>query len=140
MSGERDGGQALIETILVGLLLLVPLIWVLGVLADLHRSALAATAAVREAGFDAARSPTVSGAGRAVDLAVRRAFLDQGLDPGAARVRWDASGLARGEAVEIQVSYPVTVLQAPLLGRIAGPSVWVEARHAARIDPFRSRE
>ncbi|MFN2488813.1 MAG: hypothetical protein ABR529_03555 [Actinomycetota bacterium] len=136
----RDDGHALIETILVSLLLLAPLVWALGVLADLHRSALASTAAAREAGFDAARSASPASARAAVDDAVRRAFADQGLDPSEAQVRWSASGLTRGEAVEIEVSYPVTVVQAPLLGRISGPAVWVNARHVARIAPYRSRE
>jgi hypothetical protein len=138
---QNDNGIAVVETLLLGLLLLVPLIWILGVLADLHRSALAATAAVREAGADAARSTNLGVADRAVDLAVARAFADQGLDASDAQVTWTSdSGLARGGTVEVRVSYPVTVLQAPLLGKVAGPSVWVDARHVARIDLFRSRD
>lgn len=139
---EQQGqvGQALIETVLLGLLLLVPLIWGLGVLADLHRGALAASAAAREAGADAARSTNVGGAESAVRAAVRQAFDNQGLDPDLARVRWSGTDrLQRGAALEIQVSYPVSVVQAPLLGRVSGPSVWVHARHVVRIDPFRSR-
>jgi hypothetical protein len=138
---QNDNGIAVVETLLLGLLLLVPLVWVLGVLADLHRGALAATAAVREAGADAARSSNLGVADRAVVLAVARAFADQGLDASDAQVAWTSdSGLARGGTVEVKVSYPVTVLQAPLLGKVAGPSVWVEARHVARIDLFRSRD
>jgi hypothetical protein len=139
--GRTAEGIAIVETLLLGLLLLVPLIWALGVLADLHRSALAATAAVREAGADAARSANLAEADRAVDAAVDRAFADQGLDTSRARVRWTSdSGLVRGGTVEVRVRYPVTVLQAPFLGRVAGPSVWVDARHVTRIDLFRSRE
>ncbi|HEY7875370.1 MAG TPA: hypothetical protein VIG64_09635 [Actinomycetota bacterium] len=136
---SRDSGQAVVETILVGLLLLVPLIWTLSVLADVHRTALAAAAAVREAGFEAARSTSGPEATRAVDRAVAQAFGNQGLDPGPARVRVVGGGLARGAAVEIEISYPVTILQAPLLGRVAGPSIWVRARHVARVDPYGSR-
>ena len=137
---KRDQrGQALLESILLGLLLIAPLLWALGVLADLHRGALAASAAAREAGFDAARSASASGANVAVDAAVRRAFADEDLDPGRARVRWSGFGSGRGGAIVVRVSYPVTVLQAPLLGRVSGPSVWVNASHVARIDPFRSR-
>jgi hypothetical protein len=139
MIPKGESGQAVVEALLIGMLLLVPLIWTLGVLADLHRSALAATAAAREAGFDAARSATLAAADTAVTEAVERALADQGLDPGQARVRWDAGRLLRrGGAVEIEVSYPVTVLQAPLLGRVTGPSVWVRAQHVARVDPYRS--
>ena len=81
---KRDQrGQALLESILLGLLLIAALLWALGVLADLHRGALAASAAAREAGFDAARSASASGANVAVDAAVRRAFADEDLDPDA---------------------------------------------------------
>lgn len=138
--GGRQSGFALIETVLLGLLLLIPLVWALGVLAELHRAALASSAAAREAGIDAARSSQHVLAGRAVDDAVARAFADEGLDPKGAHVVWSAgAGLDRGGTVEVEVSYPVTVLQAPLLGRIAGPSIWVKAVHAVRIDPYRSR-
>jgi hypothetical protein len=135
----NERGQALIETILLGLLLLVPLMWALGVLADLHRTSLAATAAVREAGFEASRAARGRDAVRAVNRAVAEAFADQGLDPANARVRVSASGLERGAPVQVEVSYPVTVLQAPLLGRVAGPSIVIRARHVTRVDPYRSR-
>lgn len=136
---SAQDGQGVIETILLGLLLVAPLIWALGVLADLHRGALAATAAAREAGFDAGHSPSASAAAVAVDVAVQTAFTNQGLDPRDARVEWSAPSFERGGAVEVVVSYPVTVLQAPLLGRVAGPSVWVTASHVARIDPYGGR-
>ncbi len=136
----REAGAALVETILIGLLLLVPLIWGLGVLADLQRNALAATAAAREAGFEAARQTDASAAGRAIDRAVHEAFINHGLDPSDARVSWDAtSAFERGGSVEIEVEIPVTVLQAPLIGKVAGPSVWVRASHTATIDLYRSR-
>lgn len=75
-----------------------------------------------------------------MSAAIAQAFSDHGLDPNDAVVDWSAdSNLPRGEGVEVSVSYPVTVVQAPLLGRVAGPSIWVRARHIARIDPYRSR-
>jgi hypothetical protein len=140
-SRSRQSGFALIETVLLGLLFLIPLVWALGVLSELHRAALATTAAAREAGVDAARSPDVASADGAVRSAVTRAFADEGLQAGDARVNWSGgAGLERGGTVEIEVSYPVTVFQAPILGRVAGPSVWVRAQHAVRVDPYRSAE
>ena len=137
---KRDEGQAVIETILLGLLLIVPLIWAMGVLADLHRSALALTAAAREGGSEAARVATPTGAEQALDNAVAQALVDHGLDPSKATVEWSGTPGVRGGVVEIHIRYPVTVLQAPLIGRVSGPSILVEARHLARVDPFRSRE
>ena len=141
MIHRQESGQAVLESVLLGLLLLVPLIWLLSVLADVHRGALATTAAVREAGFDAARSGDLSTADRAVEQAVTTAFADHGLDPNAAEVEWSApAGLIRGGFVEVRVSYRVSVAQAPLIGRVTGPSITVNAQHVTRIDPFRSEE
>lgn len=135
----NERGSALVETLLLGLLLLIPLIWALGVLAEVHGAALATTAAAREAGFDAARASTPSEAQRRIDAAVAAAFADHGLDPAGARVDWTPSGLGRGAALELRVSYEVAVAQAPFLGSVSGPSISVSATHVARVDPYRSR-
>lgn len=135
----NDRGQSLVEAILLSLLFLVPMLWALGVLAELHRAALAGTAAARSAGFEAARSSTSADANRSVSAAVATAFENHGLDPQNVSVEFQASGLQRGERIEIVVRYPVTVVQAPLLGRVAGPSIWVDASHMAVVDPYRSR-
>jgi hypothetical protein len=136
----RDArGFALVEVILLGLLLLIPLMWLLGVLADLHRGALASTAAAKEAGVSAARESDPTEMEAEVDRAVAQAFRDHGLDPRHAEVRVRAGGGVRGAAVEVIVGYDVTVLQAPFIGRVSGPSIGVTARHVARIDPYASR-
>jgi hypothetical protein len=140
MTRPRDEGLATIETLLLGLLLLVPLMWGLGVLSEIHRAALAGTAAAREAGFDAARSSTRAEAQRRIDAAVASAFADHGLDPEHGRVEWVTGSLERGGSVEVRVSYETPVFQAPFLGEVSGPSIWVHASHVARVDPYRSRE
>jgi hypothetical protein len=132
--------MATVETLLLGLLLVVPLVWGLTVLSQLHRAALAGAAAAREAGFDAARSAGPAEAQRRIDAAVAAALRDHGLEPSEARVEWTAGGLGRGAPVEVRVSYPTPVLQAPFLGSVAGPAVWIRAEHVARVDPYRSRD
>jgi hypothetical protein len=132
-------GQALIETLLLGLVMMAPLLWGLGVLADLHRAALATTSAAREAGFEAARSVDPTQARRAAEAAVGMALKNQGLDPNKARVEWSFSQLRRGEPIEVIVSYPVPVFQAPFIGAVSGPSIWTRAKTVARIDAYRSR-
>jgi hypothetical protein len=137
---RSERGLALIEALLLGLVLIVPLIWVLGVLSSVHQGALAATSAAREAGVDAARARDLEGASMAVERAVARAFVDHGLDPSDAVVRFStAPRLARGGTVQVVVRYPVEVISAPLLGDIGGPAVWVDARNVTRIEPFGSR-
>lgn len=139
MSRRDDIGQALVETLLLALVFLVPLLWLLASLSHVHRAALAASAAAREAGFEAARSPARASAGEAVDLAVHRAFEDHGLPSEHVRLQWTTTGLERGGRLEVRVSYPVPVLRVPFLAAASGPVVWVRARHSARVDPFRSR-
>jgi hypothetical protein len=137
---RTDGGQAVVETLLVSLILLVPLMWMLGLLSDLHRGALGTTAAAREAGFDAASSSAFSTASVAVERAVHQAFVDEGLDPTRAVVSWVATpGFPRGGTVKVSVTYPVTIAQFPFIGRVSGPSVAVKSIDLARIDPYRSR-
>ena len=138
---RSQAGQAVVETILVSLLFLIPVLWALGVLADLHRGALAVSAAAREAGVDAARASSMVEADDAVGAAVAHAFNNHGLDPDDARVRWTSdANVERVGVIEVEVGYDVEVLQAPFLWRVSGPSVGVTARHATLIDPFRSRE
>ena len=136
---SNEQGHALIETVLLGLLFLAPLLWGLGVLADIHRTALAATAAAREAGFEASRAMDVRSAQRFAQRAVEDAFRDQGLPTSKVKVRLAVGTLERGAPVQVLVSSPVTVVQAPFLGRVSGPSVWIHAKHVARVDPYRSR-
>ena len=139
MSRRNEEGHALIEVLLIGLLLLIPLVWTLSVLSELHRGALAATAAVREAGTDAGRATDLSAAEVAIDAAVARSFVDHGLEASDARVAWAAGTFQRGGTVEVVVRYPVEVLRIPFLGAVGGPSVWVEAKHVGRIESFGSR-
>lgn len=137
-SDER--GQALIESLVLGMLLIIPIVWALMVLADVHRSALATTSAAREAGFDAARSGDLSAAAESVERAAGIALINHGLDADEAIVKWSAlDGLERGGRIDVHVSYPVSVVRFPFLGEVSGPSIWVRSTHIARVDPFASR-
>ena len=137
MMSER--GQALMETLLLGLVMMAPLLWGLGVLSDLHRTALATTSAAREASFEAARSIDPTSAKRSAHRAIATALRNHGLDPAKARVEWSVGRLERGAPVQVVVSFPVPVLQAPFLGNVGGPFIWTHSKSVARIDPFRSR-
>jgi len=138
---KDESGQSVIEAIFLGALFLIPVMWGLTVLSDLHAGALAATAAAREGGMDAARANDPAAAAVAIRGAVAAAFDDQGLDPGDVEVAWTLPpGMARGGAVEVLVRYPVSVAAFPLLGELGAPVVWVRAAHIARVDVYRSRE
>lgn len=136
---EREEGQALIETLVLGLVFLVPLLWLLMVLSQVHAGALAVTAAAREAGIDVARSTDRPAASRSLEAAVAQALLDHGLNPRRAKVEWSDGGLGRGSPIEVQISYPIPLLQAPFIGSLGSPSVWIRATHVTHVDPFRDR-
>jgi hypothetical protein len=136
---RNQRGLALTEALLLGLVLLVPLLWLLGILSDLQRGALASSAAAKEAGVEAARWGDATVMEEVVNRTVSQVFRDHGLDPRDAEVVLRGGGAGRGSAVEVIVGYDVTVLQAPFLGRVSGPSIEVTASHVARVDPYASR-
>lgn len=141
LENHKETGHALVEALLLGLLLLVPIIWMLSVFAELHAAALATTSAAREAGFEAARASDPLTAERAASASIEAAISDHGLDPRLASVSWEnAEGWTRGGDIEVAVTYQVAAFQAPLLGAITEPSIPVTARHVTTIDRYRSRD
>ena len=139
MTRKTESGNAMLEVVVVGLLLLGPILWLLTTLAAVHGAALATSAAAREGAFEAARAIDPIAARRALEVASARALVDGGLDPARVHLRWDApGGWPRGGAVEVEISYEVPVLPAAWLGDVT-PSVGVAAVHVASIDPYRSR-
>jgi hypothetical protein len=138
---KRERGQALIETILIGLILFVPLFWLLGVLSDMHRGALATASAVRDAGSEMSIASDMLSGTAAMDSAISQALTDQGLDPNGAEVRVSApNGVARGARVTIEVSVPVQIAQAPLLGEAPwGPKIWIRSSLVTTVERYASR-
>lgn len=134
----REQGLALVEAILLALVLIVPVVWLLGMLGHVHRAALATTAAAREAGFAVARDTGGAGGRSAIDTAVALALRDQHLDVWRARVAVSLpNGAERGQPVHIVVDYPVPMLDLPIFDRL--PSISVSAEHDVIIDRYRSR-
>lgn len=137
---RNDEGYAVLEAFLLALVLLLPVIWLLTVSADVQRSALASASAVREAGLAASRAATPSDAHAHADSAARRALLERGVAPSAARISLSSDGApGRDELIEVRVETPVHVLRVPFLRDAIGPAIWVRARHVARVEPYRSR-
>ena len=135
MTYRDQRGSAVLEVLILGLVLLVPLIWLLGVLAEMHRAALATNAAAREVGWELTRA--VAGSEADLDPIVVTAFADHGLDPLGARVTWQGS-VGRGGVVEVRARYPVRVASFPLLGTLSQPVIWLSAVQRARIPSHRS--
>ena len=141
LRAERENGHAIIEVLFLGLVLIVPVVWLLTVLAEVHAAALATSSAVRESGFEAARAVDPISADDAIAASTRFALSDHGLDPGRGEIRWSPpAGWGRGATLEVVVTYRVPVFQAPLLGSVSEPSLPVTARHVVAIDRYRSRD
>ena len=137
MRVRNESGTAVIESVILGIVLILPMIWLLSVLGSVHSAALATNSAVREAG--AAVSGAIDDPGD-LDALAQEALRNHGLDPAAAELKVRApDGFTRGAAVHIAISYPVAVFDPPFLSARIGPAVTVRSRHIARIDPYRSR-
>jgi len=137
----REGGSALVEFVFLGVLVLVPLIYLVMVLARLQAGAYAASAASREAGraFVTATRPGAA-AGRA-EAAARIAFEDQGFRGGEARLTMSCDGtpcLRPDGRIEMVATVTVPLPLVPAFARDVVPlEVPLTARHLAVVDRFR---
>ena len=147
-SGER--GAAVVELLVVFLTLLVPLVYVMVVMADVQRALLATSSAAREAGRVYVTGEDRVDAERRAGVAYREVLATYGMragDPKAGmRLRVGcpagaggacAGGFGPGAEVEVVVTYRVPVARVPFLGAVAGPGVMVGATHHTRVDRYR---
>jgi Flp pilus assembly protein TadG len=146
--GER--GAAVVELLVVFLTLLVPLVYVMVVMADVQRALLATSSAAREAGRVYVTGTDRLAAERRANLAYREVLASYGM-----RAEHPRSGMrlrARcppeaasgcsgrfgpGAEVEVVVTYRVPVARLPFLGAVAGPGITIGATHHTRVDRHR---
>ena len=147
MNGARparldEGGSAVVELTWLGLLLLVPLVYVVVAVFTVQRSAYGASEAVRAAARAYVLAPDVATANARAIAAAQLSMRDQGvrLEPGDVAIRCrptPASCLAPGSSVEVEIAMHVDLPFAPsVFGRSAG-SVSVRASHTERYSSFR---
>ena len=113
---KGDEGAAVIEFIVVGLCILVPVVYVALAAVGVQRAAFASTQAVREAGraFSTASTPAL-GRSRAA-AAAGLAFADQGLALPAGALQLTCSDgpcLSPGSAVEVRLEWTVPLPWVP---------------------------
>jgi hypothetical protein len=135
-----ERGSASLEFLTVGMLLLVPIVYLVLALASVQGGALAVEGAARQAARIAVQAGDLSSAEAAVDRAVRVTLADYGVDADAAsvvidcdRARCDAPGTRVRVSVEAQVQLPLVpdVLELGLVG-----SVPVEASATQTVSRF----
>jgi hypothetical protein len=145
-----EAGAAVVELLVVALTLLVPLVYVMVVMADVQRAMLATSGAAREAGRVYVTGADRVAAERRAAAAYRDVLASYGMRAGArgASLRLRAGcpaegasgcvgGFGPGAEVEVVVTYRVPVARLPFLGSVAGPGITIGATHHTRVDRYR---
>ena len=135
-----ERGSALLEVIVVGVALLVPLAYLGLAAATVQSGAFASSQAVREAAraFATAATPE-QGRARAA-AAVRLALGDHGFTAPADAVRVSCAGapcLTPGSAVEVRLDWEVPVPWVPTIVGDGPASVRLSAEHRVPVDDYR---
>jgi len=146
-----ERGAAVVELLVVFLTLLLPLVYVMVVMADVQRALLATSGAAREAGRVYVTGSDRGDAERRAGLAYREVLATYGVAAGDPRagMRLEAGcpagagsgcaggGFGPGAEVRVVVTYRVPVARLPFLGAVAGPGLTVGATHHTRVDRYR---
>ncbi len=141
---RADAGSASLEFLTVGVLLLVPLVYLVLVVSSLQAAALGAEGAVRQASRVFVQAETVADAEDAAERAIRTTLADYGLDAADARVtvscRPDPGDcLARRGFVTIELETVVPLpLAPPVLGLDVPLGVTVRAAATEQVSRFRA--
>jgi len=138
-----DAGSAVVEFLTLGVLLLLPLVYLVLTLGRLQAAAFAADSAAGAAARAFATAPDEDGARARALAAVRLGLRDQGFDDdpaAAARLTCSTTPcLTPGGRVEVEVSIDVVLPGVPsAVDRVAGTHVTVRSVRSARFDPFRA--
>lgn len=136
---SREAGSASVEFVLVGLLLLVPVAYLLLAALQVQRTTFGVVEGARSAGRAYVTAPSAGVAETAARSALDVALGDQGVDADRARLRIVCSEhpcLTPSATVEVEVETDVPLPFVPaFLGRF---SVRVSAVHVETVDPYRA--
>lgn len=135
--GER--GSALIEFTWLGLLLLIPLVYLMVAASQVQRAAYGVSTASRAAGRAFVLAPDVSTAHERALRAARTALVDQGIEAGTADVAIECAPrcLVPGSTVTVVVTVRQRLPVAPDVLGGAAPAVTVDSTHVEPYGSFR---
>lgn len=138
---SADDGSASLEFLTVGMILLVPLVYLVLAMSAIQGGALAVEGAARQAARVAVQAIDAGAADAAVQRAVRIALDDYGVDADAASVtvscRPSGDCLASGERVRVSVTASVTLPLVPdMLALHQAASVPLEASATQTVSRF----
>lgn len=141
MRRRDERGSAIVEFVWLGLLLLIPLVWIVLSVFEVQRGAFGVTAAARAAGRAYALAPSDAAGEQRAQAAARQALADQGLRdvPLVVKVTCTSPGSTchSGEAlITVRVD---TRVDLPLLPDVLGggaPSFALDATHTVPIGQY----
>ncbi len=149
-AASAEVGAAVVEFLVVFVALLVPVVYVMVVMADVQRAMLATSSAAREVGRVYVTAAGRADAGERAERAYADVLASYGLRVGEGRDRLDLAaacpagapggcdrGFGPGVEVRVVVTYRVPVARVPLVGVVPGPEVVVGATHRTRADRYR---
>ncbi len=135
-----DRGSAIVETVWLGILLLVPLVYVVLSVFEVQRGAFATTTAARSAARAFALAPDDAAGRRAATAAARQALADQGATGMPVAVRITCTPYADCHSGTSIISVRVeTRVDLPLLPEMLGsgtPSFALDATHTVPIGQY----
>jgi Flp pilus assembly protein TadG len=140
-----DRGSALVELTWLGILLLIPLMWILLSAFEVQRGAFAVSTAARSAGRVYALAPSDAAGQARAEAVVRQALADQGLEESPMRVRvtctpFPANCHSGTSVITVRVYTSVDV---PLLPAVLGgeaPTFALDASHTVPIGQYQEVE
>ncbi len=137
---NAERGSAMVEFVFLAVLMMVPLFYLVMMLARLQAGAFAASAAAREAGRAYVTAQSEAAAGGRAAAAARIAFEDQGFGAaGRLELSCDGAPCLRPEGrIEVASTVSVPLPLVPSFARAVIPlEVPVTASHVAVVDRFR---
>ena len=138
-SQRSEDGSAVVEIVWLGILLLVPLLWVVLSVFEVQRGAFAVTSAARSAARAYALAESDAAGQEQARAAIRQALADQGGDDRDFRFTVSCQGPCHeaGSVITVRVWHGVDL---PLLPEVLGgdaPSFRLDSTHTVPIGQFR---
>jgi len=141
LNHRHDRGSAVVELVWLGLLLLVPILWIVLSVFEVQKGAFAASAAARSAGRAYALAPTDAEGERRARAVARQALADQGLEAAPLRVTVTCTPYPRNchagtSVITVRVA---TRVDLPLLPDVLGggaPGFALDATHTVPIGQY----
>ncbi|KYH45911.1 pilus assembly protein [Branchiibius sp. NY16-3462-2] len=137
--GGAEDGSAVIEFLVVGILLALPVFYLVITLARLQAGTYAVTAAARESARTFVAADNAAMANQRASAAARLAFQDQGFgNQGKLTARCGGACLTRGSTVTTRADLAVDLPLIPdFLRGVVPSSISVSATHTEAVDRFK---